>query len=140
MEKTNLIHALNVSLGLNEVSILLAEIIGYFGIIAMTYGAGKGLWMFITQILKGKSSYGAIRIDLGQHFALGLEFLIGKDIIESLVEPTWDDLGKLATIIILRTMITLFLEHELDHLHGETSIGKKRKSISLSLATGQKTR
>ena len=38
---------------------------------------------------------------------------MGKDIIETIVSPTWTDLGKLAAIVALRTVVTVFLSWEL---------------------------
>lgn len=107
----------SLTLGLSEISILLGEIIGYVGLAIMAVGTIKSLWLFVMrQILGHENILSAIRIELGQHLALGLEFLVGKDIIESLVNPTWDDLGKLAAIVVLRTILTLFLQRELKEI------------------------
>lgn len=99
--------------GLEYLSLIAAAIIGFIGVIIMTYGALCGAFKFITSIAQHKNHLPQIRIELGKHLALGLEFLVGKDIIETIVHPTWDDLGKLAAIVALRTIITLFLSWEL---------------------------
>ncbi|UPA22852.1 DUF1622 domain-containing protein [Candidatus Peribacteria bacterium] len=98
---------------LSTISRLLGEAVGYIGIMIIMYGALMGVWMFAVQIIKKDRTVSGIRIELGQYLTLGLEFLIGKDIIESLVNPSWDDLGKLGAIIVLRSILTLFLEREL---------------------------
>lgn len=99
---------------LSSTSLFLGELIGYVGIVIMLVGLTKSLWLFVArQLFRQEDILSAIRIELGQHLALGLEFLVGKDIIESLVNPTWDDLGKLAAIIVLRTILTIFLQREL---------------------------
>ncbi len=107
-------------IGLSEASKLLGEVIGYVGIFVMIVGACKGLYMFICRTLLQRDVQANIRIELGQHLALGLEFLVGKDIIESLVHPTWDDLGKLCAIIAIRSALTLFLGYELKEAARET--------------------
>jgi uncharacterized membrane protein len=102
---------------LSRISLTLGEVIGYIGIAIMLVGVAKALWLFFTRQLIGRENIlSAIRIELGQYLALGLEFLVGKDIIESLVNPTWDDLGKLAAIIVLRTILTIFLQRELKEI------------------------
>lgn len=106
---------------LSVVSRLLGEAIGYIGILIIMYGAVMGVCMFAVQIIKKDRTVSAIRIELGQYLTLGLEFLIGKDIIESLVDPSWDDLGKLGAIIVLRSILTLFLERELMLIRREES-------------------
>jgi uncharacterized membrane protein len=56
---------------------------------------------------------------MGQYLALGLEFLLGKDILESIINPTWEGLGMLGSIVVIRTVITFFLERELKEIREE---------------------
>ena len=54
-----------------------------------------------------------IRLSLGRTLALALEFLLGADILKTAVAPTWNDIGQLAAIAVLRTGLNYFLEREL---------------------------
>jgi uncharacterized membrane protein len=54
-----------------------------------------------------------IRIKFGSSLALSLELLLGADILATAIAPTWDEIGKLATIAALRTALNYFLEREL---------------------------
>ncbi len=54
-----------------------------------------------------------IRIHFGSALALSLELLLGADILATAIAPTWDDIGKLAAIAVLRTALNYFLEREL---------------------------
>lgn len=54
-----------------------------------------------------------IRIHFGSSLALALELLLGADILATAIAPTWDDIGKLAAIAVLRTALNYFLEREL---------------------------
>jgi uncharacterized membrane protein len=56
-----------------------------------------------------------IRLRLGKALALALEFLLAADILRTAVAPNWDDIGKLAAIATLRTLLNYFLEKELKH-------------------------
>lgn len=56
-----------------------------------------------------------IRLGLGKSLALSLEFLLAADILRTAVAPTWDEIGKLAAIATLRTLLNYFLERELKH-------------------------
>lgn len=107
-------------LGLDQVSFLVAEIVGFIGVTVMAYGALTAAWHFIETTFHQKAD-GLLhmRVELGKHLALGLEFLVGKDIIESIVRPSWDDLGKLAAIIALRTAVTFMLSWELKEVKEE---------------------
>src|SRR5437868_10048263 len=40
----------------------------------------------------------------------GLTFQLAADIIESAISPTWEDIGRLAAIAVIRTFLNYFLE------------------------------
>ena len=43
----------------------------------------------------------------------GLTFQLAADIIETSIAPTWDDIGRLAVIALVRTFLNYFLERDL---------------------------
>ena len=55
-----------------------------------------------------------VRLRLGRWLAVALEFLLAADILKTAVAPSWDDIGKLAAIATLRTLLNYFLEKEID--------------------------
>ena len=57
----------------------------------------------------------SLRVQFGSSVAVALELLLGADVLATAVAPTWDDIGKLAAIAILRTALNYFLERELKH-------------------------
>lgn len=56
----------------------------------------------------------AIRLRLGRWLALSLEFALAADILRTAVAPSWDEIGKLAAIAVLRTALNFFLQREID--------------------------
>ena len=54
-----------------------------------------------------------LRIQFGSALAISLELLLGADILATAIAPTWNDIGKLAAIAVLRTALNYFLEKEL---------------------------
>ena len=54
-----------------------------------------------------------IRIHFGSALTVALELLLAADILATAIAPTWDDIGKLAAIAVLRTALNYFLEREL---------------------------
>src|SRR5215831_1967175 len=54
-----------------------------------------------------------IRLRFGSFAAVSLELLLGADILSTAVAPSWDDIGKLAAIAVIRTGLNYFLEREL---------------------------
>ncbi len=54
-----------------------------------------------------------IRLSVGRSLALALEFLLAADILRTAVEPTWEELGRLAAIAAIRTALNFFLQREI---------------------------
>lgn len=45
---------------------------------------------------------------------LALEFALAADIIRTAVAPTWDEIGKLAAIAAIRTVLNFFLSRDIE--------------------------
>ena len=54
-----------------------------------------------------------VRLTLGRWLAVGLEFELAADILNTAVTPSWDEIEKLAAIATLRTLLNYFLEREI---------------------------
>lgn len=57
------------------------------------------------------------RVKFGSAVAVALELLLGADVLATAVAPSWNDIGKLAAIATIRTILNYFLERELKHIH-----------------------
>ena len=69
-------------------------------------GFGTGGW---------EKAYESFRADLGRGILLGLEFLVAGDIIGTVaVAPTFESLGVLAAIVLIRTFLSFSLEVEIE--------------------------
>ena len=55
-----------------------------------------------------------VRLRLGRWLSVGLEFELAADILRTAVAPTWNEIGQLAAIIVLRTALNFFLQQEID--------------------------
>ncbi|SRR5574344_466854 len=62
-----------------------------------------------------------LRVDLGSYILLGLELLIASDILKTILEPGLVELGILGGIVLLRTVLSFFLNKEI------TEIDKERR-------------
>ncbi|MDD6040236.1 MAG: DUF1622 domain-containing protein, partial [Clostridia bacterium] len=68
--------------------------------------------------------------NLAQGIMLGLEFKIGSEVLRSVIVTTWNELGTLAAIILLRSLLTLLL-------HWEIGEEEKREKAAKTQATEQ---
>jgi uncharacterized membrane protein len=104
---------INVS---HAVEILSAVIIGIAVI--------KVLFSYVSFLCRpGKEfSKEIIRVRFGSTVAVALELLLGADVLTTAVAPSWDDIGKLAAIAILRTALNYFLGKELKTIRTENQL------------------
>ena len=54
-----------------------------------------------------------IRLTLARYLALALEFELGADILGTAVSPSWDQIGKLGAVAVIRTGLNFFLSMEM---------------------------
>lgn len=57
--------------------------------------------------------YNGVRLTLARYLALALEFQLGADILTTAIAPTWDQIGKLGAIAVIRTALNYFLGKEI---------------------------
>ena len=58
----------------------------------------------------------AIRMRLGSYLVLALEFFIAGDIVKTIITPTWQSLGILGAIVVIRTILSYFLTKDLNKI------------------------
>ena len=65
----------------------------------------------------------AVRLRLGRWLVLALEFQVAADILRTAATPTWTDLGQLAAVIVLRTVLNYALRQEIAESAARTAAG-----------------
>ncbi|WP_106828017.1 DUF1622 domain-containing protein [Parabacteroides pacaensis] len=104
---------------------LLATIISVTSLLVVTYGAFIGILSFLkNEIARFTGNYSPtnirkLRVTFGTYLLLGLEFLIASDILKTVLEPTLNELAILGGIVILRTILSIFLNKEIKDLEVE---------------------
>ena len=76
----------------------------------------QALWRVGILLLRRESEVEKedIRLSFGRWLALALEFMLAGDILRTTIAPTWDEIGQLAAIVVLRTALNYFLQLEID--------------------------
>jgi uncharacterized membrane protein len=59
-------------------------------------------------------AYVALRLTLARYLALALEFQLGADILSTAIAPTWDQIGQLGAVAVIRTALNYFLGKEIE--------------------------
>jgi uncharacterized membrane protein len=106
-----------------EIVALLKITIESVALIILTLAIVKAVQelVFRNRRLGREAKLAQVRLDLGIALALSLEFLLAADIVATAVSPSWDALGKLATISAIRTFLNFFLEKEVKELAKDRS-------------------
>ena len=107
MEETFRVYAGYVALGLEVIAVL---VIACGGISAIA-GLIRRLTAKSAQPLTRRKE---VFVNLGVWLLLGLEFELGADIIRSAISPTWEQLGQLGAIALIRTFLNYFLEKDIE--------------------------
>ena len=51
---------------------------------------------------------------MSRFLAMALEFQLAADVLGTTVAPSWDQLGRLGAIAVIRTFLNYFLAREID--------------------------
>ncbi len=94
---------------LNGIIVILCQ---FLAMVVLSIGIFKALKIYLGDVLtpgRSADSVKASRLELGHSFSLALGFLIGASILKTTLAPTWTDIGQLAAIIAIRTLLNYFL-------------------------------
>ncbi|EMF0036367.1 DUF1622 domain-containing protein [Enterococcus hirae] len=108
MFDTNLITYLDWLIAILNIASIIILLVGIFLVLKNLFD-----WQPLKKDYEQRNFRNAeVRKLLASYILLSLEVLVVADIIESVIKPTWTDILKLAVIIIIRTIISYFLNLE----------------------------
>jgi uncharacterized membrane protein len=103
--------AKNITINISHAVEIVAALITGIAVIRTIYSYS---FLFRTS---SKITKEEIRVEFGSTVAVALELLLGADVLATAVAPSWNDIGKLAAIAAIRTLLNYFLERELKHMN-----------------------
>jgi uncharacterized membrane protein len=113
---------------------LTARVIELAGVAVIALGVAIAAIICLAQLLRRRpwpEIYADVRSNLGRFILLGLELLVGADIIATITAPlTFESVGLLAAIVAIRTFLSFSLETEIEGRwpwrRGEPGAGRAR--------------
>jgi uncharacterized membrane protein len=85
-----------------------------FGATLVTIGVCVAIVHWVSTVSSGKKQdFAQTRLILARYLSLALEFQLGADILGTAVSPSWDHIGKLAAVAVIRTGLNYFLMMEM---------------------------
>jgi uncharacterized membrane protein len=97
-----------------------------FGAGLVTLGVCTAIVQLIRSLRARKAEFTETRLILARHLALALEFELGADILGTAISPSWDQIGKLGAVAVIRTGLNFFLSME---MKGETTVEKGNAAL-----------
>ncbi len=84
------------------------------GAVIICLGIVNAAYQFVRALIPPQvESYNRVRLTLARYLALALEFQLGADILSTAIAPSWDQIGKLGAIAVIRTALNFFLTREM---------------------------
>ncbi|WP_019948165.1 DUF1622 domain-containing protein [Hymenobacter aerophilus] len=115
----------NVSNAYTQVEDAVVHIVLWLKLGAEAIGAGiivlgiilAGVLFAKALLRRQTADFNAIRLTLARYLALALEFQLGADILSTTIAPSWEQIGKLGAIAVIRTALNFFLSREMKDEH-----------------------
>ncbi len=90
--------------------------------------------VFKTLRSEDSDGFTQVRLSLARYLVLALEFQLAADILSTAIAPSWDQIGKLAAIAVIRTTLNYFLSREMEQekhiVEAENTIAGDREDES----------
>jgi uncharacterized membrane protein len=101
--------------GLRRVVEQLAHLVEAAGAAIVFVGAVLAFGRFVHLLVRRRRTapFVRIRLDLGRFLVLGLEFQLASDILRTAVAPSFTEIGRLAAVATIRTVLNAILEREI---------------------------
>ena len=100
----------------HEVSQGVALALEAISVLMIAIGAVEALARILVPLLRRAATQVRLRaawLSLARWLVLGLEFMLAADIVRTAISPSWDDIGMLAAIAVIRTFLNYFLERDM---------------------------
>ena len=100
------------------------------GALIIALGVMTAGYQFLRSLIPPQlESFNGVRLTLARFLALALEFQLGADILSTAIAPSWDQIGKLGAIAIIRTALNYFLMREMREERGDGKVKKAKGGV-----------
>lgn len=105
----------SVQSNVREVVDWLVLITESIGVVVISLGVAVAVVMLVRSLSHpvGSHRFVRTRLALGSYLVLGLEFQLAADVMKTAVAPSFTDIGQLAAIAGIRTLLNYFLTKEI---------------------------
>lgn len=103
---------------LHSILLYIQDTISFCGVLIIFFGVLTALWRYSSYLIldKQNTSINQIRLRLGRVLTLGLEFIVAADLIGTTTAPDYYSIGIVASIVLIRTLLSYTLNREIREL------------------------
>lgn len=101
---------------LAEIANVVGLAIDLIAIVIIAIGSLEALWGMLRVMFFRHDAIErrAVWMQYARWLVAGLTFQLAADIVHTAIAPTWDDIGRLAAIAVIRTFLTFFLDRDME--------------------------
>ncbi|KRA83886.1 DUF1622 domain-containing protein [Altererythrobacter sp. Root672] len=108
---------------------IVASGLEFIMLVVIVIGTLRALKSVVAHVIKREALAADVR-RIWLHYAgwivLALEFALAADLIGTMIQPTWDDIGQLAAIGAIRTALAWFLSRDIEEFSHEPEAKEER--------------
>ena len=119
----------------HEIIELIAQGLGFIGVAFIIAGTLIAFLQYLDAVFIKRLTMPRVRATLGTYILVGLEFMVGQDIVETVINTEFEHLIGLGMIVVIRTVLEYFLGKEVEHLEHEAH-AEEHKSHKASHGAG----
>ena len=104
---------------------LMVRLIEACGAVVIMIGAVVAIVKFAVALTRRDiNQFSAVRLSLARFLVLGLEFQLAADVLRTAISPSFEEIGKLAAIATIRTVLNYFLNREIAQEQREIEVAR----------------
>ena len=112
---------------LRDVVDLMVRLIEACGAVVIMIGAVVAITKFAVALVRRDiNQFSSVRLSLARFLVLGLEFQLAADVLRTAISPSFEEIGKLAAIAAIRTVLNYFLNREIAQEQREVALLAKQ--------------
>jgi len=100
-------------------------LLSFMGTCVIVLFALRTVYLLARDLVTRSLNVSRLRLELGYGIILALEFMVGADIVHSIIDPTYYNIGILLCLVLIRTFLSYFLGRELNEIQASMKSEKK---------------
>lgn len=106
---------------LNDAAGYVVLVLQAVAVVIVASGSARAVFDIARTALLARSAAAgqrAVWLEYARWLVAALTFQLGADIVATSFAPTWDELGRLAVVAVVRTLLSYFLDREMEYAAG----------------------